>query len=102
MINDDELTDGLSDDELLREAEHLRRSQALSNHRLLCIYTPAGACPVALKSMDPEVVWAWADAIREYGVENGRFYTARAIHYWVREFYDINSPEFAQVCALIT
>ena len=72
-----------------------------ADYRLLCIYTPSGSCPVVLKSMDPEVVWAWADAVREHGVANGRFYTARAIHYWVREFYDVNSLEYRTVCALI-
>ena len=73
-----------------------------ANYHLLSILTPSGRCPIALKSTDPEAVWSWADAVRSYGFSNGRFYTVRAIHYWVRDFYDINTSDHAAVCALIT
>ena len=95
MINDEleDASDGGQSDKQIEEPD---------NYRLLCIYTPSGSCPVVLKSMCPEVVWAWVDAVRDYGVVHGRFYTARAIRYWVREFYDVNSPEYVTVCTLIT
>ncbi len=57
--------------------------------------TPLGKCPISLRGYSsikdlPSVAgiieWFWA--IRNWGIENGIYYTADAISYWARTEFD--------------
>ena len=65
------------------------------------ILTPSGYCPIKLTGTDPDSVAAWIDDVITYGYENGRNYTNSALKYWVRDFFEIGSDEFLQVCSNI-
>lgn len=65
------------------------------------ISTPAGNCPVRLGSTESDKVLEWMDAVQAMGERQGRLYTTSALKYFVRQFYDIHSPEYKAVCAVI-
>ncbi len=89
--------------------------------RQLKIATPAGDPPVApkgyggtcsqpcfrVKSPWPEgqptdaAILRWGNAILEHGESDHRVYTPSAVIYFARHFWEINSPEFLHVKALI-
>ena len=69
--------------------------------RLLRVSTPAGECPHKLKGFDYDTVHEWAEQVRAAGRDNGRYYTLRALVYFVRHFYDLQSEEYATVRQLL-
>jgi hypothetical protein len=62
---------------------------------------PAGDCPISLRGMLvnkdfpslPEII-EWYHQVRDYGLENGVFYTAIAIGFWARCDYDSLGYEY--------
>ena len=56
------------------------------------ITTPAGYCPVRLDSMEPEDITLWVEDIKKLGN-----HTVQSCCYWIRDFYDINGPDYRQV-----
>jgi hypothetical protein len=65
---------------------------------------PAGECPISLKGMltlgdfpsHPEII-EWYHQIRDYGLENGIFYTGVAIAFWARGDYDCFGYEYEAI-----
>lgn len=73
--------------------------QRCPDARTVRITTPAGPCPVQLKGTSAEEVERWAEAVRKAGLEeHGKWYMIRALRYWVRQFYEINTPNHKLVC----
>jgi hypothetical protein len=62
---------------------------------------PAGECPISLKEMlvvgdvpsFPEII-EWFHQVRDYGLDNGIFYTGVAIAFWARCDYDCFGYEY--------
>lgn len=57
--------------------------------------TPAGKCPIKLRDLSPTndlpptaCIIEWFHRVRDWGVENGTYYTADAIAYFVRYEFD--------------
>ena len=61
------------------------------------ISTPAGKCPANLVDTDYETVKEWAGKILRHGEAKNVVYSARALRYWARQFYDIFSEEYKLV-----
>ena len=66
------------------------------------IYAPAGDCPVKPQKEDgvytDELIREWAHKVKNHG--EGR-YAPEAVVYFARYFWDIHSPEFKRVSAII-
>lgn len=58
------------------------------------IHTPAGECPVRLKGYDEDSIRHWADQVRSGFRSRSEFLKLRGLRYYLRYFYEINSPEF--------
>lgn len=63
------------------------------------VWTPAGAAPAKLAGTSEDEVYEWAEKVLAHGERVGKHYLVQALIYWVREFYDINGPEFPIVKA---
>ncbi len=72
--------------------------------------TPAGPCPISpigYKSGWPdgqpsdEVITQWARAVYDYGVEHNRAFTCEAVVYFIREYWDMNGPEYRRVRGVV-
>lgn len=63
------------------------------------VWTPAGAAPAKLSGTSEDEVYEWAEKVLAHGERVGKHYLVQALIYWVREFYDINGPEFPIVKA---
>jgi len=63
---------------------------------MAAITTPKGKCPFILEGKDDDSILAWIKNIRtlERGVY---YYGVSAIQYWVRDFYDCNTSDWAYV-----
>ena len=83
------------------EAEPARPSLEVTNPRFRSIAIPAGKCPVKLHGTDPESIEIWAHGIIGHGHDNSVRYEVSALCYWVRDFYDIGTPEHKAVCGAL-
>ena len=73
----------------------------INDGRNIRIDTPAGKCPHALTGLDEKTVFEWTEKIRGTGVKNARWYSKKALKYWVRAFYDIHSKEHQDAIDMI-
>lgn len=63
------------------------------------VLTPAGPCPVKLDGTDAHTVQEWAEKVVHSGhLKANAHYGPSALRYFAREFYDIFSPEYGEVC----
>lgn len=76
-------------------------TRPVPNDRLLKIAYPAGLCPVKLVDLDPISVLDWTERVRSAGVKQGRWYLESALRHFARESFDINGPQWPEVCDLI-
>lgn len=63
--------------------------------KLYIISTPRGPCPIKLDGLTQEDIEKWADAVIEHGLQNDITYLPRALRYWLRDFVDIHSQNYA-------
>jgi len=61
------------------------------------IHTPAGACPVKLKSTEHDDVLEWAQLVMEKGQANNLNYLPNALVFFAQQFYNIFSEEYKLV-----
>jgi hypothetical protein len=65
------------------------------------VIIPAGECPVKLHSTEREEIEIWAHAIVSKGLDQNIRYEPTALRYWVRQFYDMGTPEHNEACSVI-
>ena len=65
------------------------------------IYTPSGPCPYKLLGTDKKMVEVWVEKITTDGYTRNVWYSKNALAYYVRQFYDIFSPEYEAVREVI-
>lgn len=58
------------------------------------IYSPSGPCPIKLKSFDTDSIYIWCEEVVDEGYSTKDVYFPSCLIYWLREFVDINSPEY--------
>lgn len=79
-----------------------RQLSASSRRMKVCVAIPSGSCPVKPKNfksfphpeIEEDAVGDWAEKVFE--LQDGK-YSIDAVKYWARQFWDINSKEFAMV-----
>jgi hypothetical protein len=72
-----------------------RPDRVFPEDRCQKIATPAGKPPHELKGTSRKEVEDWCEKTRRTGLDDGkRFYTKRALIYWLRYFFEMFSPEF--------
>lgn len=82
-----------------KATEPVSRPRRVLNVRTRIIDTPAGKCPVGpLDDLAETEIALWAQRVREHGLKRNVFYSLRAIKYFVRETWDVNSDEYRLVC----
>ena len=64
----------------------------------MIVTTPAGACPVKLKDTHHETVGDWCAKVVDAGQQNGKTYAPSALRYFVREFFEYGTHEYAVCC----
>lgn len=74
------------------------------------VFTPTGDCPckpAGFKEGWPdgpcsdEDVIEWALSVRDKGVGEGLVYLPEAVRYFIREFWDMNGPEYLRIRGLV-
>ena len=65
------------------------------------VSTPAGKCPVGLKTTKLKDVKKWLLDVEKYGRTQCDRYTIDAYKYYVRSFYNIHSDEYKKVARYI-
>ncbi len=86
------------------EGHNNRIPNEYRKHKLRVTEVPAGHCPIPLQGMllcgdfpsYAEIV-EWFHRVRDWGIENGVFYTSYAIAYWARTDYDELSYEYNEI-----
>lgn len=71
------------------------------SQRCIVTLTPAGACPVKLTGIDADSIDQWIEQLIDVGVRDHRLYSISAICYFLREFVDVHSDEYRQLCAML-
>ena len=71
-------------------------SRERSDFGTVRLCTPRGACPATLRGTDRASVEEWMEKIRAKTPDRV-FYMKEAYRYWVRDSFDIGSPEFEAV-----
>lgn len=72
-----------------------RPDRVFPEDRCSKIATPAGKPPHELKGTSRKEVEDWAEKTRRTGLDQGkRFYTKRALIYWLRYFFEMFSDDF--------
>lgn len=77
---------------------HPSQQESYSPRTIRTILTPAGKCPIKLKSLAPEDMEAWHDELQDYGLRLHITYSKDALRYWLREFVDIHSQDYKTAC----
>ena len=62
---------------------------------------PAGDCPANLNGIDEESVSKWAAKVIAAGHTKSLHYSVKALKYFVRKFYEYNSPEWRTVVNIL-
>lgn len=70
-------------------------------NRYKVVVIPAGKCPIKLTSTSEESVLAWAQSVLDHGRKCLRTYATSALRYWVRDYYEIGTPEYRAVCEIL-
>lgn len=65
------------------------------------VIAPAGECPVKLQSTDPDDLVDWVAKVLEAGHQDGKHYAPAALRFYAREFYDLHSPEYVEIVAVM-
>lgn len=65
------------------------------------VLTPAGQCPVPLKTTASEGVKAWAYDVLRTNLECGRILSTSALAYYVREFFPLDSSEYCGIMKVL-
>jgi len=69
---------------------------------LRSVESPAGRCPVAPTNLvSDEAIQNWAKSVLDNGLEDGIMYSTRAVVYFIREFWGVNTPEYKKVKGLV-
>ena len=63
------------------------------------ILTPAGKCPIPLLSTEEESVKVWLKNISTLKIKGKQ--TVQSVCYWLRDYYNVNSKEYADVKSII-
>ena len=63
------------------------------------IVAPAGACPCALKSTEPEAIDEWVGDVRQAFRSKGQFLTLSGLIYFIHQFFNMFGPEYPIVKA---
>lgn len=59
------------------------------------IFAPAGNCPIRLNSPDIDDVEDWVFRLKAWGLSNNVRYERQAFVYYLRQFFDMQSPQYA-------
>jgi hypothetical protein len=70
----------------------------MSNYAIRIIAIPAGKCPIKLISSDYEEVIEWTKEVHSFGVSNNLNYLPSAFVFFARQFFNIFSQEYKDVC----
>lgn len=87
--------------EKMEESLDTEEAAQTNSGRNLRIDAPHGHCPHKLAGLDEKSVFDWTEKVRMTGVNNARWYTKKALKYWVREFYDIHGSDHEAACEMI-
>jgi len=58
------------------------------------VYIPTGQCPIPLTNFTREGIVEWCETVVDEGYLSRCVYTSSALVYWLRDFVDVNSPEY--------
>jgi len=75
--------------------------EVLTDRSFSVVITPSGRCPEKLASPSPEEVILWANKVQDAGTSKQEIYTASALKYFAREFFDFFSAEYKSVCEVL-
>ena len=62
------------------------------------VLVPADPCPVKLDSMELQDISKWISQVQAAGMERGEIYTAETFCYFAREYFDIFTETYRDVC----
>lgn len=79
--------------ELDEETKQYILGLSIGARKVMIVYTPAGACPIKLESVDYDSVKSFCEDVIDSGLKDGRLYTKHVINYWLGKQLGWFSPK---------